>query len=74
MNKEDLKIGLNVSFHKLKDGKCVGLEEEVLTIVAINHDDWGVCNCKLSNDVFTNHEAIEPVEIKKRQLTIFDFI
>lgn len=36
MEQDQLKIGLAVSFHKLKNGKVVGLENEVLTIVEID--------------------------------------
>ena len=36
MELEKLKIGIAVSFHKLKNGKCVGLENEVYTIEEIN--------------------------------------
>lgn len=75
MKKEDLKVGLAVSFRKLKNGRCIGLESEVLTIVAIDFENYGACNCQLSNGVFTNHEGIEPaVEPAIKQLTIFDFL
>ena len=77
MRLEDLKIGAKVSFHKLKNGKVIGLEDEVLTIIEINHKHWQPCNCKLSNGVFTNHIGIELVETTKEsytRLSIFDFI
>ena len=78
MELEKLKIGLSVSFHKLKNGKCVGLEKEVYTITEINFKYWQPCNCRLSNGTFTNHLAIEPVDkpIKQsfKQVSIFDFM
>ena len=76
MKKEDLKVGLAVSFHKLKNGKCVGLESEVYTIEAIDFKNWGACNCRLKSEddtVYTNHEGIELAPVRK-QLTIFDFL
>ena len=80
MELEKLKIGLAVSFHKLKNGKCVGLENEVYTIEEINFKYWQPCNCRLRNEngtVYTNHLAIEPVERKTpayRQISIFDLL
>lgn len=77
MKLEDIKLGLKVSFHKLKNGKVIGLEDEVLTIAEINHKHWQPCNIRLSNGVFTNHIGIEPVEEKKEsytRLSIFDFL
>lgn len=78
MELEKLKIGLAVSFHKLKNGKCVGLENDVYIIEEINFKNWQPCNCRLSNGIFTNHLAIEPVDkaIKQtfKQISIFDLI
>lgn len=62
MKKEELKIGLAVSFHEIQNCKVVGLKDEVLTIVDINFKHWGACNVKLSNGVYTNHQAIEIVK------------
>ena len=77
MRLEDLHIGTKVSFRKIKNGVCCGVENEVLTIIEINTSDWGACNCKLSNGTYTNNNSIELVEDKapvKKQLTIFDFM
>ena len=77
MELEKLKIGLAVSFHKLVKGKCVGFEKEVYKITEINLKDWQPCNCRLSNGIFTNNLAIEPVEAKQvtyMQLSLFDLM
>ena len=78
MRKEDLKIGLAVSFHKLKNGRCIGLESEVYIIDDIDFKNWGVCNCLLRSGeatVYTNHEGIEPaIEPVIKQFSIFDYI
>ena len=77
MRLEDLHIGAKVNFKKIINGVCCGVENEVLTIIAINTSDWGACNCQLSNGTYTNNNSIELVEDKatsKKQLTIFDFM
>jgi len=58
----DVKTGAKVQFHTLRNGKRVGLDEEIYTIVDINFNDWGACEMLLECDgyeVFTNHEAVE---------------
>lgn len=58
----DVKTGARVQFHTLRNGKRVGLDEEIYTIKDINFNDWGVCDVLVECDgyeCYTTHEAIE---------------
>lgn len=58
----DIKTGVKVQFHKLRNGKRVGLDEEIYTIKDINFNDWGACDILVECDgyeCYTSHEAIE---------------
>lgn len=58
----DVRTGAKVQFITLRNGKRVGLDKEIYTIIDVNFNDWGVCELLLECDgyqVYTNHEAIE---------------
>ncbi len=58
----DVKTGAKVQFITLRNGKRVGLDKDIYTIIKINFNDWESCNVLLECDgskVFTNNEAIE---------------
>ena len=58
----DVKTGAKVQFHKLRNGKRVGLDKEIYTIKDINFNDWEACKLLLECDgyeVYTTHEAVE---------------
>ena len=58
----DVRTGAKVQFISFRNGKRVGLEKDIYTIIDINFNDWGVCEVMVECDgyqVYTTHEAIE---------------
>ena len=59
---QDVRTGAKVQFITLRNGKRVGLDKDIYTIIDINFNDWEVCDILVECDgyeVYTNHEAIE---------------
>ena len=58
----DVRTGAKVQFNTIRNGKVVGLDKEIYTILDINFNDWGVCELLVECDghqVYTNHESVE---------------
>lgn len=68
--------GSLVSFHKIVNGKVVGLEKEVFKVIDTDSKYWGICDLLLmslntGSTVYTTRESVGIAKVVYEQLSLF---